>query len=66
MVERSPLFDADLIDRERVLAALDSDIDILPRATFGFLFTFLAACCFFDEQSALGDTAARAGITDKR
>lgn len=51
VVERSLLLDAELVDRDKVLAALDSDTGTLPRATFGFLFTVLAACSFFDEQS---------------
>jgi asparagine synthase (glutamine-hydrolysing) len=51
VVRRSPILDLGLLDRGRIFAALDSDIDTLPRHTFGFLFILLSACCFFDEQS---------------
>jgi len=49
VVGRSRILDMGLVDRGRVFAALDSDIGALPRHTFGFLFTLLSACCFFDQ-----------------
>ncbi len=49
MLARSPVLDADLVDRDRVLAALGGDIEALPSEEFGLLFLVLTTCCFFDE-----------------
>jgi asparagine synthase (glutamine-hydrolysing) len=48
MLSRSPVLNPELVDRDRVLAALDGDIAALPSEAFGLLFLVLTTCCFFD------------------
>jgi asparagine synthase (glutamine-hydrolysing) len=50
VLRRSPVLDARLIDRDRVLAALACDVAALPHRDFGFLFLLLTTCSFFDDR----------------
>lgn len=52
MLLRSPIFDPEMIHRDRLLAALAGDIEALPSADFGFLFLILTTGCFFDGREA--------------
>jgi len=51
MVERSHVLAEPLVDRTRILMALDGDIGALPGTTCGLLFNMLTAACFFDDPS---------------